>query len=197
MSFAKHRSCLFTRTHIHTHRYVHATSIRNAKVLQLRSCKFVYANSHIVMCVSVSLSLYVCSCPSMCAVCVCAGVGHVWMPFNKGHVHFLAINCLVTVSIYRSPCRQQHSLCACVWVLVCVCVCEPAAEHACWPAPTKCSINTFGIMVLTKFKLQLCGLFYASNRTHRRLFSTLQGISVCVLMGVQLDRMRLGSSTCA
>lgn len=139
------------------------------------------------MCVAVPLCV-------LCA-CVCAGVGHVWMPFNKGHVHFLAINCLVTVSIYRSPCRQQHSLFACVWVYVSVC--EPAAQHACWPGPTKCSINTFGIMVLTQFKLQLCGLFYASNRTHRRLFSTLQGISVCVLMGVQLDRMRLGSSTCA
>lgn len=194
MSFAKHRSCQFTRTHTslthtHTHcihrhgcvhRNVHATSIRNAKVLQLRSCKFVYANSHIVMCVSGPI----CMCVYVCVF--------VWV--CKSHcVHVLAMcGCHLTRSTFifwPLIAWSEPASTAAAQQFVSMCVCEVretrsrACLLACWP--TKCNINTFGIMVLTQFKLQLCGLFNASNR--------LQCIDCSVLCRALLDNGYIGN----
>lgn len=107
---------LHTHRHGCVHRNVHATSIRNAKVLQLRSCKFVYANSHIVMCVSgpTCMCVYV-------YVCV-----FVWV--CKSHcVHGLAMcGCHLTRSTFifwpliawsepASTAAAQQFVCMCVW----------------------------------------------------------------------------------
>lgn len=126
-----------------------------ASFVQICLCEFAYC--------------HVCKCPYM-YVCVYV-YASVWV--CKSHcVHVLAMcGCHLTRSTFifwPLIAWSEPASTAAAQQFLCMCVCEVretrsrACPLACWP--TKCNINTFGIMVLTQFKLQLCGLFNASNR---------------------------------